>query len=166
MPDLRKWIILALIAGFSGYAAAEDATSPTIGTVVSTEDSGSYTYVQLAIEGSNVWYAVPASEFKAGEKVVAPPGLPMKNFYSKTLDRTFETVYFADGINTIGAESTTGNLPAGHPPVQATLPPGHPSIQTTLPPGHPPVCTSTNSACCPLQNATNACCGSTNSAAP
>ncbi len=172
MLYLRTWIILVLAALLAGSVEANESTA----TVVSTEDSGPYTYVQLDIGGSNVWYAVPATKLKPGEQVMAPPGMPMKNFYSQTLDRTFELVYFADGIQGVESGGQPGNLPAGHPPVQTGLPPGHPSIQTNLPPGHPsiqtmlpaghpPIGTSSNSACCAMQEAPASCCASTNGVA-
>ena len=37
-----------------------------------------------------------------GDKVTVPQGAPMKNYYSKTLDRTFEVVYFVGAINKAG----------------------------------------------------------------
>ena len=123
-----------------------------MGTVVSTQNSGPYTYVELDIKGSSVWYAVPATELNPGDTVVAPAGMPMKDFYSKTLDRTFDTVYFADGIGRAGSMKESDALPAGHPPIHSVLPADHPPIQTALPPDHPPLNTATNSACCTKQS--------------
>lgn len=148
-------MLVALLAGLAGSAPAAEETSAT---VVSTENGGAYTYVQLDIGGSNVWYAVPATELEPGEQVIAPAGMPMKNFYSKTLDRTFETVYFAEGIK----PKESGSLPAGHPPIQTGLPAGHPEIGNHLPPGHPPIGTSTNSIRCAKPAEPDPCCGSTN----
>jgi len=160
----RIRIMLALLTSFAGYAAAAEDTSPTTAsaTVVATENGGAYTYVQLDIGGSNVWYAVPATELEPGEQVIAPAGMLMKNFYSKTLDRTFETVYFAEGIKPIGSSSESVQLPAGHPPIENCLPAGHPAIDNQLPAGHPPIGTSTNSACCAKPDEADPCCGSTN----
>jgi hypothetical protein len=88
------------------------------GTVVATENGGRYTYVQIDLDGKEVWYAVPATEFKVGEKVVSPEGMPMKDFYSKTLDRTFDMVYFAGSITKVNAPEAEA-LPPGHPPIDA-----------------------------------------------
>ena len=107
--------ILTFIAilAFAGTALAE-----SIGTVVSTIDADSYTYVEIDIDGHPVWFAAPALELKTGEKVVAPAGMAMKDFHSKTLDRTFDVVYFVDAIHLADAVEETAALPAGHPPIQ------------------------------------------------
>jgi len=115
MPTIRLSIILTFIASLT-FA---EPTAGNSGTVVATEDGGSYTYVQLDLDGEKVWYAVPATEIKVGEKVAAPAGMAMKNFYSKTLDRTFETVYFAESLTGAVSSETSGALPPGHPPLNA-----------------------------------------------
>ncbi len=98
----------------------------TIGTVLAVENADIYTYVQLDLGGEQVWYAVPTVELKVGEKVTAPDGMPMKNFHSKTLDRTFEVVYFADALSSPSvAPQTAGALPAGHPPIQPAAAPSY-----------------------------------------
>jgi len=160
MGNIRTWILIATLAGLAG------STLATTGTVVSTIASGSYTYVELDLGGSNVWYAVPSTELEEGTQVVVPDGMPMQDFYSKTLNRTFELVYFANGICKAGTGPETSNHPSGHPLIATGLPAGHPTVQGSLPPGHPPICTSTNTAstnnaCCPLQVPDTGC-GSTN----
>ncbi len=147
------WLSAVIIAGFVGPATAQTAAvaNAATGTVVSTEQSGPYTYVQLNLDGSNVWYAVPSVDLEAGDPVIVPQGMLMKNFHSKTLDRTFDAVYFADGISKAGAVKEKRSLPAGHPP-----------IHNTLPPGHPPITALTNSACCPVLDEPVAGGGSTN----
>jgi hypothetical protein len=98
-----------------GLLAAGLAQAATSGTVVSTINAGSYTYVEIDIAGTPVWYAAPTLELKAGDLVAPPAGMPMQNFHSDTLDRTFDVVYFVDAIPLAGA--TAPSLPAGHPPV-------------------------------------------------
>jgi hypothetical protein len=115
MPAIRLSILLAFIATL---ILAEPIHGKN-GTVVATEDGGGYTYVQLDLDGEKVWYAVPATEIKLGEKVVAPAGMAMKGFYSKALDRTFETVYFAESLTGTESSENSGALPPGHPPLNA-----------------------------------------------
>jgi len=91
------------------------------GTVVATEDVDNYTYVQIETEGEQVWYAVPSHAFTLGEEVIVPQGgLPMKDFYSETLDRKFDIVYFVGAIKQSGSNEET--LPAGHPPIGGVQP--------------------------------------------
>lgn len=100
-----------------GNAPAEPKAGTT-GTVSETMNGGSYTYVQLDLDGETVWYAVPATEFEIGAKVIVPGGMAMNDFHSETLDRTFDVVYFAEAIVPAGSAETTGSLPPGHPSIQ------------------------------------------------
>lgn len=110
----HQLLIAALI--LTGTALAKPQPRP-VSTVLATENGGSYTYVQLNLHGKTTWYAIPAAEFKVGEKVVAPDGMAMKNFYSKALDRTFDVVYFADGLSRPGTTAKPNPLPPGHPSI-------------------------------------------------
>ncbi|MDF7798476.1 hypothetical protein P4C99_03330 [Pontiellaceae bacterium B1224] len=103
-----------------GLLAVGAASAAKTGTVVSTIDAGSYTYVEINIEGKPTWYAATKLNLNKGDQVVAPDGMPMKNFRSETLDRTFDLVYFVDTIPLAGAANNAGALPAGHPPIQTT----------------------------------------------
>ena len=64
------------------------------GTVVETINAATYTYVQVGTGKEKIWAAAPAFQVKVGDKVTVPPGLAMRNYQSKTLKRTFDTVYF------------------------------------------------------------------------
>ena len=110
---------LSILTFMALLAVAGTAAAESTGTVVSTIDADSYTYVEIDIDGHSVWFAAPALELKPGEKVIAPAGMAMKDFHSKTLDRTFDVVYFVDAIPLADAVEETAALPAGHPPIQA-----------------------------------------------
>ena len=130
--------LLLVALAFAGVAQQNPHASKAVssGTVVATEIAGQYIYVQIDIEGEKTWFAAPASEYPIGEKVVAPSGgLPMKDFYSETLDRTFDMVYFVGSITLLNALGTEA-LPSGHPPISGDepLPPGHPPIEKTKTP--------------------------------
>ncbi len=117
MTSNRIILIMAAALTLAGNAAAEK-----VGTVVFTMDAGVYTYVELDISGKPVWFAAPATELKPDEKVVVPAGMAMKDFHSETLNRTFDVVYFVDGLPLADASAATGTLPAGHPPVKSGAP--------------------------------------------
>lgn len=68
------------------------------GHVVETMNSGRYTYVHIETKGKKVWAAAPEFKVKVGDEVLAPTGMPMKDFKSKTLGRTFDMIYFAGQI--------------------------------------------------------------------
>lgn len=68
------------------------------GKVVETMNSGGYTYISLENNGTKTWVAIPATAVKVGQMVTCQPGAEMKNFTSKTLNRTFESIIFSGGI--------------------------------------------------------------------
>jgi hypothetical protein len=68
------------------------------GKVVETMNSGGYTYVLVENNGKKTWVAGPQTAVKVGQQVACEPGMEMKNFTSKTLKRTFESIIFSSGI--------------------------------------------------------------------
>ena len=80
----------------SGSATQADAGKS--GTVVQTMNSGGYTYALLDENGTQIWCAMPETEINVGEEIAIAPGSPMYNFNSRTLNRTFETIYFTSGV--------------------------------------------------------------------
>jgi hypothetical protein len=129
----------SLAAGFLlTLAACTDTTEPPVaedpalaapvpegmvrGTVLETMDSGGYTYVLLDTGESEEWHATQQSTVSVGDVVQTSRGMAMQQFNSKTLDRTFEVIYFSGALENLSATST---MPAGHP--TTALPPGHPT---------------------------------------
>ena len=80
------------MAGKMQFAANEQL--PHKGKVLSSIDASIYTYIELSENGKTVWIAAPTIAVKKGDMVGFDNGAPMSNFYSKSLNRTFETVYF------------------------------------------------------------------------
>lgn len=68
------------------------------GKVVETFDGGGYTYICLEKDGKKTWAAVPATKITLGDQIELQPGMPMPNFTSKALNRTFDTIIFSSGI--------------------------------------------------------------------
>lgn len=68
------------------------------GKVVETMNTGGYTYVNIGKDGKEIWVAVPEMKISVGEEISFRPGMPMNNFKSKTLNRTFETIVFSAGV--------------------------------------------------------------------
>ena len=82
-----------------------------------------YTYVLVDAGSEQVWAATPQFAVSVGDLVVIPDGMPMHNYHSQTLGRTFDVVYFVDSIlnasstNAANAAPVPGQMPAGHPPI-------------------------------------------------
>jgi hypothetical protein len=72
-------------------------------SVVQTIDADIYTYIEAKEDdGKTVWMAMPKISVAKNAKIEYPSDVPpMKNFTSKTLNKTFETIYFIQEINII-----------------------------------------------------------------
>ncbi len=100
--------------------AAQPAAAPADpnvwrGTVVETMAAGGYTYVLLDRGTDQIWAAGPVAEIAVGDKVVMGAGMAMPNFESKTLGRTFDVVYFVNGIEKDDGHTHDGVAHADHP---------------------------------------------------
>ncbi len=81
-----------------------------------------YTYLRVSENGADNWIAVTKQEAAPGETYYYDKDMEMKNFQSKELNRTFETIYFVQEISKepIAAASTGdmgamgGMSPANH----------------------------------------------------
>jgi hypothetical protein len=78
-------------------ANTTQADTSLSGKVVETMNAGGYTYVALEKNGQKTWVAIPASVIKVGQEMTFQPGMEMKNFTSKTLNRTFDSIIFSGG---------------------------------------------------------------------
>ena len=70
-------------------------------TVVVQEviQASGYTYLKVKENDSEFWIAVTKREIEAGATFSFADALEMKNFRSKDLQRTFETIYFVSNIS-------------------------------------------------------------------
>ncbi len=79
-------------------ASAVQAGASLSGKVAETMNSGGYTYVYLDQNGKKTWVAIPQTAVKVGQEIKCQPGMEMRNFTSKTLNRTFESIIFSGGV--------------------------------------------------------------------
>ncbi len=69
------------------------------GKVLQVMDAGSYSYLEVEEKGQKLWVAAMKTTAKKGDRVEFPNSPPMVNFESKTLKKTFASIYFADTLN-------------------------------------------------------------------
>ena len=98
------------------------------GTVLETMDSGGYTYVLLETDKDTRWAATQQTAVEVGDIVQVSEGMAMADFTSKTLDRTFDVVYFTGALTNLSKVK----MPEGHP--DTALPPGHPGTESAAQP--------------------------------
>ena len=84
------------------------------GVITETMNAAGYTYLQLENKGERTWVAIPATKVSTGDEITCLPGMEMRNFESKTLNRTFDTIIFSSGIAQQPAttQQQPGNTPA------------------------------------------------------
>jgi hypothetical protein len=101
-------------------AAAPAAAPGKTGKVIESMDAAGYTYVQVDTGTEQFWAAAPQFAVAVGDDVVVPEGMPMPDYHSKTLERTFDMVYFVPSVLVGGAQSLSGEMPADHPPMNGS----------------------------------------------
>jgi hypothetical protein len=92
------------------------AANAVSGEVLEVKDVESYTYLRLKTAQGETWAAVPTAPVKKGAKVTIDNPMVMKNFESKALKKTFDTVVFGTLGTGKGAAQASG--PAAQTPAQ------------------------------------------------
>lgn len=122
------FVILAILVVFTGCVKKNKV--PTVQTLANASmhevkveeviQTSAYTYLKVNENGTENWIAVNRQEAAVGETYYYEEALEMNNFQSKELNRTFETVYFVQGLSKepIAAKTET---PQEMKPVQPTL---------------------------------------------
>jgi hypothetical protein len=86
----------------SGTADPRSSTA----TVKETANAAGYTYALLELDGEEAWVAGPMTVLKVGDEVSVSRGVPMSNFTSSALGRTFELIYLVDSFTIPGATAS------------------------------------------------------------
>ena len=93
------------------------------GKVVTTMDSGGYTYIEFEEGGEKIWAAAPAFRVGVGDTIEFSGALPMKNFRSNKLNKPFASILFVNQVK-VGddplPDAGKPALPEGHIPVADT----------------------------------------------
>jgi hypothetical protein len=110
---MKKWLVSVMLLLSVGLVLAADRPAPessgTItGKVLEAKDVESYTYIRLQTVDGAVWAAIAKAPVRVGDDVTLEDAALMENFFSKSLDRTFDQIYFG----TVG-ERATGTAGAG-----------------------------------------------------
>jgi len=68
------------------------------GIIKETMNASGYTYMLVSSNAKDIWVAIPETSVKNGAEVNYYEGMEMKDFNSKTLNRTFSSIIFSSGI--------------------------------------------------------------------
>lgn len=91
-------------AGMGGAMGMPMMALTQEGTVLSTIDVPSYTYIEVSQGKDTHWLAAATVKVKKGDKVRFDDGMRMTNFYSKTLKRSFPSISFVNKVE-VGGKS-------------------------------------------------------------
>ncbi len=83
---------------------ASESVSYLQGTVVSSLNTDSYTYVEISKNDQKAWIVGPLITVKVGSQVQFEEGAVMHDFYSKQLNRTFPEVMFVQSIDMVAGK--------------------------------------------------------------
>jgi len=99
-------IFMLLFAGIFSCEKSEDKTVdaqlPPGTHKITVEDvlqANNYTYINAKENDRTYWIAVTKRELEKGSTYFYSTALEMKNFQSKDLDRTFDTIYFVENLS-------------------------------------------------------------------
>ncbi|MGR3178788.1 MAG: DNA-binding protein [Candidatus Anammoxibacter sp.] len=81
-----------------GQQEQTQAVIPLMGKVVETMNGGGYTYILLQSGAKQIWVAIRETIVVVGQNVALEPGIEMSEFTSKSIDRTFSTIIFSNGL--------------------------------------------------------------------
>lgn len=92
-------------------APPSTSTATNVNEIVAAEviQANSYTYIKGDVKGKETWIAILKRDVEVGKTYYYGQSMEMKNFKSKDLDRTFETILFLEGI----MDTPNGNVQAG-----------------------------------------------------
>ncbi len=114
-------ICMIVAATFVG-AAEEPAAAPpgsilVKGEVLEVVDTASFTYLRIKTRDGEVWASVPKAPLKKGAEVTIENAMVMKDFKSKSLNRTFAVIYLGNlaGAPHAGGDSANPHSGAAKP---------------------------------------------------
>jgi len=85
-----KKTLLSILLSVGLYASTNHSAK-----VLETMSSGGYTYMKVQDKNNNYWIAMTQRDVKVGDTINYTEQGWMKNFHSKTLNRTFDSILFA-----------------------------------------------------------------------
>lgn len=103
------------LPGAPGGGPAQAAPAGGLaGVVVERLEAPGYTYLKVKGAQGETWAAVPTTQLAVGARVNITNPMPMENFESKTLGRTFDLVMFGGAAEVLGEGDApaAANVPA------------------------------------------------------
>jgi len=93
-------ISTAYSSQMSTEAEPHAALNTISGKVTDVIESAGYTYAEVDTGNMKVWAATTTTSINIGDTISFSTSMPMKNYHSKSLNREFPLVYFANSFDT------------------------------------------------------------------
>jgi hypothetical protein len=74
---------------------------PNAGKVLTRIDANEYTYIEVGDGHGKRWIAAPLMQVKVGDSIRYEEGATMTRFYSKVLQRTFDSLMFVGQVEIV-----------------------------------------------------------------
>jgi hypothetical protein len=117
----RSLVACAALCCTLAWAGPPPAAAPSLpptgtlkGEVLEVQQVETYTYLRLKTADGETWAAVARSPLKKGAQVTIENAMVMKDFQSKSLNRTFPAIVFGDLVVPGGVQPMSGDVAAAH----------------------------------------------------
>lgn len=119
---MRIFVMLILVVVFSSCVRNKNGqmtqtqlpNGGKVFEVVEVIHGSSYSYIKAKENMAEKWMAVSRQEVHTGAVYYYDEALPMNNFHSKEIDRTFEQIFFVNTISTTPLEQEQPKAMEGH----------------------------------------------------
>jgi len=117
---MRIFVMLVIVLIFSSCVknknvqTLQQADGGKSFEVVEVIQGNSYTYIKAKENMAEKWMAVSKQEVQAGSVYYYDEALPMSNFHSKEIDRTFDEIFFVNSISTTPLAQAQPKAMEGH----------------------------------------------------
>jgi hypothetical protein len=108
----RIMLVIAVYCVFALIGVGSADAFERNGVVVATMNAGIYTYLEVETGGGRYWAAAPKLNLAVGDQVDVAPGSEMKDFFSPTLNRQFDTIVFTGSVKVIGRGAPSAKSPS------------------------------------------------------
>ena len=95
--------------------------------VIETMNSGGYSYIKYRGNGQEGWLATGEMVVNEGDQIEFQGGMEMRDFHSRSLNRSFAAIQFVDGVEVTNAGSPKTIIETAHAAQQAAAAPSLPS---------------------------------------
>jgi hypothetical protein len=106
---MKQYLLLATLILIFSSCQSNQSSKPIVQTQVNSNSHvvivkevmqvAGYTYLRVTENEKELWLATPPITATVGETLYYEGGFEMTNFKSKELNRTFESIYFLEGIS-------------------------------------------------------------------